>query len=228
MGKSQRGPLLGPDSDPHNVATVAHSAMIFQCFTDMLQWRKLDHMTIRNLFFTLLLSSACLLPVANADQRDAQLDVLFDALTETRDSVLLSQIESRIWTIWYQHDNEDIQAMLVAGDRLMNAGYHGDALRVFNAVVDQQPGFAEAWNRRATLHYLMGNLAESISDIDKTLELEPRHFGALSGLGLVYLQQDNLLQAREAFEKLLIIHPNSLAGRQNLERVQEALRTQFI
>jgi tetratricopeptide (TPR) repeat protein len=121
-----------------------------------------------------------------------------------------------------------MQAALVAGDRLMNAGYHGDALRVFTAVIDQQPAYAEAWNRRATLHYLMGNFAESVSDIDQTLKLEPRHFGALSGLGLVYLQQNNLLKAREAFESLLSIHPNSQAARQNLESVLEALRTQFI
>jgi tetratricopeptide (TPR) repeat protein len=177
-----------------------------------------------------LLTVTCLLaslPVMG-DQSDPQLNVLFEALTETDDSSLLSEIENRIWTIWYQHPDRDMQAMLVAGDRLMNAGYHGDALRVFNAVIDQQPGYAEAWNRRATLHYLMGNLADSISDIDKTLELEPRHFGALSGLGLVYLQQENLIKAREAFENLLSVHPNSPAGRQNLESVLEALRTQFI
>jgi len=176
----------------------------------------------------LLLSTVCLLPAANADQNDAELDALFEALAETSNSDFLSRIESRIWSIWYQHSDENVQAMLVAGDRLMNAGYHGDALRVFNAVVEQQPEFAEAWNRRATLHYLMGNSAASIRDIDRTLELEPRHFGALSGLGLVYLQQENLLKARETFEKLLIIHPNSPAGRQNLERVLEALRSQFI
>jgi len=183
---------------------------------------------IRISLSTLLLSTVCLLPIVNADQNDAELDVLFEALAETRDSTMLSQIESRIWTIWYQHADKNIQAMLVAGDRLMNEGYHGDALRVFNAVIEQQPGFAEAWNRRATLHYLMGNPARSISDINQTLELEPRHIGALSGLGLVYLQQENLLKAREAFEKLLSIHPNSPAGRQNLETVLEALRTQFI
>jgi tetratricopeptide (TPR) repeat protein len=177
-----------------------------------------------------LLALTCLvasLPVAG-DQNDPQLNVLFEALTETDDSSLLAEIENRIWTIWYQHPDRDMQAMLVAGDRLMNTGYHGDALRVFSAVIDQQPRYAEAWNRRATLHYLMGNLAESISDIDKTLELEPRHFGALSGLGLVYLQQENLIKAREAFENLLRVHPNSPAGRQNFESVLEALRTQFI
>ena len=185
-------------------------------------------MASRFLFSALSLAISCLLPVANADQNDEQLDPLFAALGETSDSALLSQIESQIWSVWYRHADENIQAMLMAGDRLMNAGYHGDALRVFNAVVEQQPGYAEAWNRRATLHYLMGNLAESISDIDKTLELEPRHFGALSGLGLVYLQQENLLKARDAFEKLLLVHPNSPAGRQNLERVLEALKSQFI
>lgn len=185
-------------------------------------------MNINKLLLALLLTTICFLPCASADQNDAELDALFEALAETSNTEFLAQIENRIWAIWYQHTEEDVQAMLAAGDRLMNAGYHGDALRVFNAVVDQQPDFAEAWNRRATLHYLMGNLVESISDIDRTLELEPRHFGALSGLGLVYLQQDNLIKAREAFEKLLIIHPNSPAGRQNLERVLDALRMQFI
>ena len=121
------------------------------------------------LIATLLTSAAFLFPAASADQDDAQLDILFEALTETSDRMLLSQIESRIWTIWYRHSDEDIQAMLTAGDRLMNAGYHDDALRVFKAVVEQQPGFAEGWNRRATLHYLTGNLTESVSDIEKTL-----------------------------------------------------------
>lgn len=185
-------------------------------------------MTVRVFISTLMLSAACLFPAASADQNDAQLDVLFEALTETSDTMLLSQIESRIWSIWYQHADENIEAMLTTGDQLMNAGYHGDALRVFNAVIERQPGFAEGWNRRATLHYLMGNLAESISDVEKTLELEPRHFGALSGLGLVYLQRNNLTKAREAFENLLTVHPNSPAARQNMERVMEALRTQFI
>ena len=185
-------------------------------------------MYTRTLLTVLLLSLVCLAPLTSADQNNSQLGTLFDALTETADSTLLSEIEARIWTIWFQHADQEIEAMLVAGDRLMNAGYHGDALRVFNTIVEQQPDFAEAWNRRATLHYLMGNLTESINDIDRTLELEPRHFGALSGLGLVYLQQDNLIEAQAAFEKLLIIHPNSPAGRQNLERVLEALRTQFI
>lgn len=167
-------------------------------------------------------------PLAYSDQNDPRLDVLFAVLSETADIGLLAQAETRIWTIWYEHPSNDARAMLAAGERLMNSGYYLDALRVFSTLVDQQPEYAEAWNRRATLHYLMGDLEASISDIDQTLALEPRHFGALSGQGLVYLQQENLVKAREAFESLLKIHPNSAAGKQNLDMVLEALRTRFI
>ena len=165
---------------------------------------------------------------ANGDQTNPRLDALFEALSDTSDTRLLSELEGRIWSIWYQHNDEESQAMLMAGERLVNAGYYGDALRVFNTLIEREPDFAEAWNRRATLHYLMGNLPESISDIDRTLALEPRHFGALSGLGLVYLQQQNLTKAREAFERLLIIHPHSPAGQRNLDQVLEAIKSQFI
>jgi tetratricopeptide (TPR) repeat protein len=165
---------------------------------------------------------------AHADQNDARLDSLFEVLAETTDTTLLAEVEGRIWAIWYAHPDREAAAMLAAGERLMNSGFYGDALQVFSALIDQQPDYAEAWNRRATLHYLMGRYADSISDIDHTLTLEPRHFGALSGLGLVYLRQDNLTKAREAFENLLQIHPNSPAGRQNLQRVLDALRSQFI
>ncbi|MCB1671144.1 MAG: tetratricopeptide repeat protein [Gammaproteobacteria bacterium] len=176
----------------------------------------------------LLIVAALLTGSVSADQNDPRLDALFDALLETTDPGMLSQVEKRIWTLWYQHPDQDAQALLVAGERLMNAGYYGDALRVFNALIEQQPDFAEAWNRRATLHYMRGELAASIADIERTLQLEPRHFGAISGLGLVYLRQDNLLKARDAFEQLLTINPNSPAARHNLDRILEQLRSRFI
>ncbi len=162
------------------------------------------------------------------DQNDPRLNALFETLAQTTNPELLTQVENRIWSIWYQHPDQNAEELLSAGERLMNAGYYGDALRVFNSLVNQHPDFAEAWNRRATLHFLMGNLDASIEDIDRTLQLEPRHFGAISGLGLVYLQQENLVSAREAFENLLRINPNSPAAQQNLQRVLEQLRTRFI
>ena len=163
-----------------------------------------------------------------ADQNDERLNGLFEALAQTDDIVILTEVENRIWAIWYEHPNENVQSLLLTGIDYMNRQYATEALAVFNQIIQQYPDYAEAWNRRATLHYLLGNLDDSISDIDRVLELEPRHFGALSGLGLVYIQQQNLLKAREAFENLLKVHPNSPAGLENLKMVNEAFRLNFI
>jgi len=163
-----------------------------------------------------------------ADQNDERLNGLFEALAQTDDIDLLTEVENRIWAIWYEHPNENVQSLLLTGIDYMNRQYATEALAIFNQIIQQYPDYAEAWNRRATLHYLLGNLDDSISDIDRVLALEPRHFGALSGLGLVYIQQQNLLKAREAFENLLKFHPNSPAGKENLNQVNEAFRLNFI
>jgi Flp pilus assembly protein TadD len=92
---------------------------------------------------------------------------------------------------------------------------------IFSQIVANFPDFAEGWNKRATLYYLVGNTDASIEDIKKTLELEPRHFGALSGLGLVYLQQGKLALAEEAFQQLITVHPNSPSAQENLRLVKE-------
>ncbi len=163
-----------------------------------------------------------------ADQNDIRLNGLFEALSQTDNIDLLTEIENRIWAIWHEYSNENVQSLLLTGIDYMNRQYADEALAIFNRIIQQYPDYAEAWNKRATLHYMLGNLDASISDIDRTLELEPRHFGALSGLGLVYIQQQNLLKAREAFENLLKVHPNSPAGIENLNRVNEAFRLNFI
>ena len=106
----------------------------------------------------------------------------------------------------------------------MNTQRYPEAMLAFNQIVENFPNYAEAWNKRATLNYLLGNTDESIADIERTLELEPRHFGALSGLGLVYIQRKQLSKAKEAFEDLIEVHPNSPNAKQNLELVIEQLR----
>ena len=110
----------------------------------------------------------------------------------------------------------------------MNYQSYTEALAIFNNIVEGFPDFAEAWNRRATLHYIVGNYEASIADIEKVLALEPRHFGALSGLGMVYLQQEELSKAKQAFEDLIDVHPNSPNAKQNLEIVNESLRFNII
>jgi len=178
----------------------------------------------RLLLWAMMLAS----PIIQADQNDGQLDELFVLLQGTSNPELLTEIENRIWDIWYQHPDTEIQDLFNQGVELLNGQFLREAMAVFNTIVERQPTFAEAWNQRATLNYLIGDYSASLADIDKVLELEPRHFGALSGRGLVYLQMENLTQAKAAFEELQQVHPNSPSARDILQTINEALNQRFI
>ena len=156
-----------------------------------------------------------------ADQTDERLDGLFEQLLLVSNPVVLRATENRIWEIWLEHENADVQQLLTLGTEAMNRRQFPEALLIFSQIVENFPDFSEGWNKRATLFYLVGNTDASIGDIKRTLELEPRHFGALSGLGLVYLQQGKLALAEEAFLQLITVHPNSHSAQVNLRLVRE-------
>jgi len=174
--------------------------------------------------YTLLLACCLLSSPGLADQSDNQLVQLFSILQQTDNPAILRNTENQIWAIWLQHPNADVEKLMQLGTQRMNSQRYAEALVVFSQIVESFPDYAEAWNKRATLYYMVGNLDASITDIEHTLKLEPRHFGALSGLGLVYLQRNELSKARQAFEELIVIHPNSPNAKQNLETVNQRLR----
>lgn len=157
----------------------------------------------------------------HADQTDERLSGLFEQLSRVSNPVMLRATENRIWEIWLEHENIDVQRLVTLGTEAMNRRQFPEALLIFSQIVENFPDFAEGWNKRATLYYLVGNTDASIEDIKRALELEPRHFGALSGLGLVYLQQGKLALAEEAFLQLITIHPNSPSAQDNLRLVRE-------
>ena len=157
----------------------------------------------------------------HADQNDERLNGLFEQLSLVSNPVVLRATENQIWAIWLEHENADVLQLLTLGTEAMNRRQFPEALLIFSQIVENFPDFAEGWNKRATLYYLVGNTDASIEDIKKTLELEPRHFGALSGLGLVYLQQGKLALAEEAFQQLITVHPNSPSAQENLRLVKE-------
>lgn len=164
----------------------------------------------------------------HADQTDDRLVDLFAVLQVTADVRTIAVTEGQIWEIWLQHANADVQQLMLVGTARMNAQRYAEAMVVFNRLTESFPDYAEGWNKRATLHYVLGNLDASVSDIEKTLELEPRHFGALSGLGMVFIQRKELSKAKRAFEDLIEVHPNSPNAKQNLELVEEQLRFSVI
>ena len=177
----------------------------------------------------IIILTILLIPAAsNGDHTDSRLDDLFLVLLQTEDLPLLRSTEGEIWAIWFEHPNADVERLMQLGVQRMNYQSYTEALAIFNNIVESFPDFAEAWNRRATLHYIVGNYEASITDIEKVLALEPRHFGALSGLGMVYLQQEELSKAKQAFEDLIDVHPNSPNAKQNLEIVNESLRFNII
>ncbi len=174
----------------------------------------------------LLLVAPALGQAASAAQQE--LDTYFAVLQQVDSPAIIRDTENKIWEIWMSHEDENAERLLIAGIERMNNGQHGPAMLAFDRLIEFFPDYMEAWNKRATLHYLLGNFDASIKDIEQTLALEPRHFGALSGLSLIYIQRDELTQARDVLEELLLVHPNSPNARQNLELVLERLASQVI
>lgn len=145
--------------------------------------------------------------VGLATQDDPRLEGLFEALQTAEGPVEAQRVEQQIWTIWTKAGDEDIDRLMESGARAMAGGSYAEALIAFNAVIELAPNFAEGWNKRATLYYLMNDYPASIKDIDRTLALEPRHFGALSGLSMILLDEGRGQQALTVLERAVRIHP---------------------
>ncbi len=160
---------------------------------------------------------------AMADQRDGRLPALFAALLDAPDPHAAQALEAEIWTIWYEHDDRAIVLLMRQGRGAMVRRDFTGALRSFDQVVKIAPGYAEGWNARATLYYLMGEHQASLADIEKTLALEPRHFGALSGRGLVFVALERWEAALEAFEAALAVNPQMPGPRMNAEAIRKEL-----
>jgi tetratricopeptide (TPR) repeat protein len=154
-----------------------------------------------------------------ADQRDARLPELFAELRAAGDIATGRAIEQRIWTLWYEHDDAAVVLLMRQGHAAMARPDPLAALRSFDQVVRIAPDFG--WNARATLYYLMGRHGDSLADIERTLALEPRHFGALSGRGLVYSALAKWQLALESFEAALAVHPQMTGPRLNAEAIRK-------
>ena len=162
-------------------------------------------------------------PVA-ADQDDPRLAALFAQLKAAPDARAAREVEASIWHIWIQSDDEVIGMLMAQGLAAMSRADLRAALGKFDQIVKIAPGFAEGWNKRATVNYLLGNYPGSLHDIERTLKLEPRHFGALSGRGLVLLELDQQAGALEAFESALKVHPKLPGASHNAEALRREIQ----
>jgi tetratricopeptide (TPR) repeat protein len=147
------------------------------------------------------------LPNVGAD-RTRGLDFLFGALKAAPDETSAKHVEARIWALWLQTPSDTTALLMVRAKAAMEAQKPDVALKLLDSVVKLRPDYIEGWNRRATLYYLKNDYAHSLEDIQQVLIREPRHFGALAGLGMIMQDIGDEKRALDAFRKALAINPH--------------------
>jgi len=167
-------------------------------------------------------------PATHADQRDPALDRLFDELQRTASMPEAQTIIAEIWLRWTAFADEAgrdnrARSLMAAGMQMMGDGRLESAERVFTEIVATHPEHAEAWNKRATVRFMRGNDAGSRSDIARVIALEPRHFGALSGLGMINMRRGDLAGALQAFEAALRVNPHMPQAEDMVARLRQRL-----
>jgi len=153
-----------------------------------------------------------------AGDKTKGLDFLFGALKAAPDDASARHVEARIWAIWLQTPSDTAALLMMRAKAAMDAQQTDVALKLLDAVIKLRPDYIEAWNRRATLYYLRNDYARSLEDIEQVLVREPRHFGALAGLGMIMQDLGDEKRALDAFRRALAIDPH-------LEKVPELVKT---
>ena len=158
----------------------------------------------------LLLAVQVALSDGRSSMNDEELGLLFNQLLETQSSSEADKITLKIWEIWTNDAKTEFgQSTMLEGVSLMNRNSLVAAEELFSELIRSSPDYIEAWNKRATVRYMMGQLENSLNDIYVVLSKEPKHFGAMSGLGLIMIQREDFEGALSAYKKLIVIHPFS-------------------
>jgi tetratricopeptide (TPR) repeat protein len=158
------------------------------------------------------------LPKPGSADKTRGLDFLFGALKAAPDDASARHVEARIWAVWLQTRSDTVALLMSRSKAAMDAHQTGVAMKLLDAVIKLHPEYVEAWNRRATLYYLQNDYAHSMADIQQVLIREPRHFGALAGLGMIMQDIGDEKRALEAFRKALEVNPH-------LDKVPELVKT---
>ena len=173
--------------------------------------------SLLNSFVAALLALFFTLPAAQA--QTAALDDLFTRL-QTADAAAAGRIEREIWLEWSKSGSPSMDLLLQRGRDAMDVGDLPAAIEHLTALIDHAPEFAEGWNARATAYFMAGEVGPSIDDIAHTLSLNPRHFGALAGLGMIFEEIGKPEKALEVYRAALAIHPQMTEVRDSVERLE--------
>lgn len=147
------------------------------------------------------------------------LDSLFARLRKVESPVEAQTVERAIWELWMRSDSPTAELLLAQAIKALGAGEEQPSLAILNKLIAVHPDFAEAWNKRATVYFMIGRYDDSLADINHVLDLEPRHFGALSGLGMIKQQQGDKKAALAAFRDALAVNPQLEGAKQAVEEL---------
>jgi tetratricopeptide (TPR) repeat protein len=161
-------------------------------------------------------------PPADA-KAENRLDTLFGELKRERNEKAAERIASRIGEEWNHSGSASIDLMMTWSQTAMDSKKFDVALDFLDQVVTMEPAYAEGWNRRATVHFMMQNYAKSMADINHTLQLEPRHFGALSGMGQIMKNTGRNELALQAWQRVLDIYPMMRSAQNEVATLSEEL-----
>jgi len=184
-------------------------------------------------FISILILSFIFSSNINAEDRKSELDKLFIQLKNSKDLSSAQTIEYKIQKIWAVHPSDDrrgfrLTELLNQGTRLMNGGELSKAYELFTTIIATEPDWFEAWNKRATVLYLMNRYQSSLDDIQITLTLEPRHFGAMSGQALNYIELKKYEKAIQSYKSAQKIYPLLDSAKKMIPELQEFIKNQAI
>jgi tetratricopeptide (TPR) repeat protein len=141
-------------------------------------------------------------------QRGQDLDFLFGALKAAPDAEAAKAVEGRIWAVWMVSKSDTANLLMARVRTAVDAKNLDLAVELLDRIVALRPDYVEAWNRRATIHYMRKDFTRSIEDIRQVLAREPRHFGALAGLGMILQELGDDKRALEVYRKAVEINPH--------------------
>ena len=166
---------------------------------------------------------------AISENKTDQLNELFLKLKAEQNIFIASKIESKIWKLWTTHPTEPkLTELLAEGSYYMSQNQLDNAHKIFSKAIELDPKWAEAWNKRATVLYMLGEFQKSQDDIDQVLALEQRHFGALAGQGLVNIQLKNYEKAIRSYEQAQEIYPAMRSPKIMIKQIEELMKQQTI
>jgi len=156
------------------------------------------------------------------------LNNLFNQLEKVNNPKSAVLLEKKIWSIWNEHPtNNKLTERLEFGIELMQYGNYNYALKVFDNIIVTDPKWSEAWNKRATVYFLMSQFANSLDDIDNVLHIEPRHFGALSGQARIFIKLQKYEKAIKSIERALKFYPSFKSG-EMIPEIKKLIREKSI